>query len=1146
MKKLLFILVLLTYSNIFAVDFYYYQNQRIDLQQRVDRIAVVLKNTASSKIEIENSLKSRLSSDAKILETGFNTYEIKFDSYKLPTELMSISNSFLNMDFVKFVTPAYYGDSRTVIQIPTDEFMVRLKNEKDYERLLALNSENRVFISGNVLDKKGFLLKSFDDVQLNGLELSNIYFITGLFEYCEPNFIYPEGCLLNYWPNDPLIGGQWHLSNGGQTISTGGSATFDQPTSPGILDADMNLSSAWDITRGNANITVGVFDTGIDSAHPDLRTNVISGYDAIWNRRGVPRDSNGHGTCTAGLIAARGDNGVGVSGVAPLCKIQSFRILNAAGSGVTIALSRSFDSARVWGVEVLSNSWGGGSPSNAITNAINAAADSGRNGRGCAILFSSGNNGRSSVNYPAYLPKVMSVGATTNRDKRKAPGTGEQYWWGGNFGSDANGDLDICAPTICLTTDVQGAGGYNTTAGVNGDYDSTFNGTSCSCPNAAGVAALLVSLNSNLTRLEVYEYLCRGAEKIDRVTYNGFKTYGWWNAYYGYGRVNAYNSLKLAQGIDVVPPAIIYDPISSTTSTKYTRISAAFLDGDGVTPVPTEGPNQPALLYRVKRGDGGWGVLKSIYADSVTILGGRIFHLPGFGWNTQVKYFFVVRDEAGNQTFYPKHCRISATEGLLDAYYYAVGQQQTVTGRISNFNGPSSGGFYSAVTNLTNSALPILDTRVRVYGNHLNGAADIDDVNLQLVSPNLDSYEDRYSVFGRYTGTGVINGPSFFDGANNYMSSGNAPFTNATFKPDYPFENLNGTNSDGFWKFIAFDQASDGAGGPANNMRYDSLRITLTVLSALTSPAFVHQSPRDTLIDFGAVAAGQIEEATFYVKNNGTDTLNILGNPVISGADAARFSILFAPTRVMPNDSNAFIIRCSHPLNRNAGGNEGEFDNPQRATLRFRTDSPDHDTVFVSLQTANPLPVELASFTANVNKKDVELNWTTVTEINNSGFDIERKENTEWKKVSFVQGSGTSNNQKEYSYFDRNLQSGKYKYRLKQIDYNGEYEYHEMNTEIIVGIPQKYFLSQNYPNPFNPSTKIDFELPFDSQVKIKIYDMTGREVSTLVNNLVNAGYHTTQFTGVNLASGIYFCVIEAVDKNSANKFSKVIKMSLIK
>lgn len=1145
MKKLLFILVLLTYSNIFAVDYYYYQNQRIDLQQRADRIAVVLKNTTSSKNEIESSLKSRLSSDAKILETGFNTYEIKFSSYKLPTELMSVSNNFSNLDFVKFTTPVYYGESRSVIQVPTDEFIVRLRNEKDFEKLQMLNTENKIFISGNVFDNKGFLLKSYDDVTLNALDLSNIYYNTGLFEFCEPNFIYPEGGLLNYWPNDPFINSQWHLSNGGQTVRTGGSQTFDELSTTGVSDADMNVNLAWDITRGSANITVGVFDTGIDSAHPDLRTNVIAGYDAIWNRMGVPRDSNGHGTCTAGLIAARGDNGVGISGVAPLCKIQSFRVLNANGTGVLIALSRSFDSARVWGVEVLNNSWGGGTPNNTITLSINAAADSGRNGRGCAIFFSSGNDGRSYVSYPSSLPKVISVGATTNRDKRKAPGTGEQYWWGGNYGSNANGDIDVCAPTICLTTDIQGFGGYVQKAGVNGDYDSTFNGTSCSCPNVSGIAALLLSANSNLTRLQVYEYICRGSEKVDRVSYDNFKTYGWWNAYYGYGRVNAYYALKLAQGVDVVPPGIVYDPVRSTTNTQYTRIFATFYDQDGITPVPTEGPNQPYLFYRVKRADGGWGALYSLPADSVSLFGGRIFHMPGFGWNTQVKYFFIARDENGNASYYPKHCRVSATEGLLDAYYFAVGQQQTVTGRISNFNTAPAGGILSGGINLTNSQLPILDTRVRVYGSYNIAPFDIDDVHLQLVSPNMESYENRFSIFGRYPGNGSITGPTFYDGSNSYMASGNAPYTNANYRPDYPFESLNGTDANGLWKFIAYDQATEG-NPTIGSMTYDSLRLTMTVLSTRTSPCFVHLEPKDTVIDFGNVAGGQIKEVTYYVKNNGTDTLNILGNPVISGGDAARFSILFAPTRVMPNDSNAFIVRCSHPLNRSTGGNEPEFDNPQRATLRFRTDSPDHDTVFVSLQTQNALPVELANFTANVNKKDVQLKWATVSELNNSGFDIERKENNDWKKVTFIQGNGTTNVQKEYSYTDRNLQSGKYDYRLKQIDYNGNFEYYELNNEVTVGIPQKYFLSQNYPNPFNPSTKIDYELPFDSQVKIRIYDMTGREVAALVNGMTAAGYYTAQFNASSMASGIYFCSIEAADNNLNNKFSKVIKMSLVK
>lgn len=1144
MKTLLFILVLLTYSNIFAVDYYYYQNQRIDLQQRVDRMAVVLKNTANSKSEIENSLKSRLSSDATILETGFNVYEIKFNSYKLPNELDVISNSFSGISFVKFVTSTYYGDSKRVIQVPTDEFIVRLKNEKDFSKLQQLNIENKVFISGEVLDKKGFLLKSFDDVTLNALDLSNIYFITGLFEYCEPNFIYPEGSLLNYWPNDPLIGGQWHLSNVGQSVATGGIQPFDQLTTNPIFDTDMNLSQAWDITRGSANITVGVFDTGIDSTHPDLKANIVAGYDAYYNKMGVPRDSGSHGTCTAGLIAARNNNGVGISGIAPICKIQSFRIFNTGGATSNVAISRAFDSARVWGVEVLSNSWSGGTPANIKTNAINAAADSGRNGRGCAIIFSSGNDGRSRINYPAYLPKVLSVGATTNRDKKKGPGTGEQYWWGGNFGSDNNGDLDVCAPTICLTTDIQGAGGYNSTAGANGDYDSTFNGTSCSCPNVAGVAALLVSLNSNLTRAQVYEYICRGAEKVDQVHYNNLKSYGWWNAYYGYGRVNAYNSLKLAQGVDVVPPTIVFDPIQSTSSTLYTRFYAAFFDQDG-TAAPYDGPNQPYLFYRVKRGNGGWGPLESTTADSVSLFGYRIFHLPGFGWNTQIKYFFIARDESGNATYYPKHCRLSATEGLLDAYYYAVGQQQILSARLTNFAGVPAGGRLSGGITLTNTSMPILETKVKVNGTYTLSPLDIFDVNLQLVSPNQESYENRYGIFGEYPGNGSITSATFYDNADNYFSTGAAPYTNGNFKPDYPFHGLNGSDASGLWKFIANDQCSEGF--PGNGwMVYDSLRLTMTVLTNAISPAFVHLEPKDTIADFGVVADGQIKEVTFYVKNNGTDTLNILGGPVIRGTDAARFSVLFAPTKVLPNDSNAYIIRCSNPLNRSNGNGSSEFDSPERATLRFRTDSPDHDTVYISLQTETPLPVELASFTASVNKKDVLLNWKTVSEQNNSGFDIERKDNNEWKKVGFVQGAGTINSEKEYSYTDRNLNTGKYKYRLKQIDYNGEFKYHELNNEVTVGVPDKYFLSQNYPNPFNPSTKIDFELPFDSYVKMKIYDISGREVSVIKNEVMAAGFYTTQFNAANLASGIYFCSFEAAGKNSDAKFTKVFKMTLVK
>jgi hypothetical protein len=176
------------------------------------------------------------------------------------------------------------------------------------------------------------------------------------------------------------------------------------------------------------------------------------------------------------------------------------------------------------------------------------------------------------------------------------------------------------------------------------------------------------------------------------------------------------------------------------------------------------------------------------------------------------------------------------------------------------------------------------------------------------------------------------------------------------------------------------------------------------------------------------------------------------------------------------------------------------------------------------------LPVTLSSFISSVNGRNIKLDWVTVSELNNAGFEVYRSsitDSSKWTELGFVKGSGTAQNPTNYSFDDRNTTTGKYKYRLKQIDYNGNFEYHNLNGEVEVGIPTKYDLSQNYPNPFNPVTKINYELPFNSSVKMIVYDITGREIKTLVNEKVSAGYYTAQLDASNFSSGVYFYRIVA-------------------
>jgi len=175
-----------------------------------------------------------------------------------------------------------------------------------------------------------------------------------------------------------------------------------------------------------------------------------------------------------------------------------------------------------------------------------------------------------------------------------------------------------------------------------------------------------------------------------------------------------------------------------------------------------------------------------------------------------------------------------------------------------------------------------------------------------------------------------------------------------------------------------------------------------------------------------------------------------------------------------------------------------------------------------------PLPVELTSFTAATNNSGyVVLNWSTATEINNQMFEIERKaEGGEFVRIGYVNGYGTTTEPKDYSYVDQTVGNGQYYYRLKQIDFNGTYEYSAVVMVDVKG-PLTFDLGQNYPNPFNPSTKITYSVPVTGNVKLAVYNVVGEEVAVLVNGQVEAGFYETTFDASNLSSGLYLYKLQS-------------------
>ena len=193
----------------------------------------------------------------------------------------------------------------------------------------------------------------------------------------------------------------------------------------------------------------------------------------------------------------------------------------------------------------------------------------------------------------------------------------------------------------------------------------------------------------------------------------------------------------------------------------------------------------------------------------------------------------------------------------------------------------------------------------------------------------------------------------------------------------------------------------------------------------------------------------------------------------------------------------------------------------------------------------SPVPVELTSFTATAQNDFVELNWTTATEINNQGFEVQRSTtNSEFVTVGFVEGNGTTTEEHHYSFKDKDV-SGFLRYRLKQVDFDGSYEYSDIvEVEVLGNV--SYELAQNYPNPFNPVTNISYTLPTESQVKLSIYNPLGELVETIVNEKQDAGKYDAVWNAGNHPSGVYIYTLDAVSLNGSKQTKISKKMILMK
>jgi hypothetical protein len=273
------------------------------------------------------------------------------------------------------------------------------------------------------------------------------------------------------------------------------------------------------------------------------------------------------------------------------------------------------------------------------------------------------------------------------------------------------------------------------------------------------------------------------------------------------------------------------------------------------------------------------------------------------------------------------------------------------------------------------------------------------------------------------------------------------------------------------------------------------------------------------------------------------------GNIAVAGFSSPSGIYIYTPTgtllktlNVVTGNRSVYLLPNGNFITTNGTGIH-EIDSTSGALVRTIIAGANYQ--YVSLYDYTTIPVELTSFTANVVEGSVVLNWTTATETNNQGFEIQRSaDELNFDNIGFVPGFGTTTEPKIYSYTDQSVNSGVYYYRLKQIDFDGNFSYSEV-VEVDVALPTEFSLEQNYPNPFNPSTSIQFSLPVDARVTINIYNLVGEKVAEAVSSNFVAGLNKITFNASQLTSGIYFYRLDATGINGKT-FSDVRKMTLLK
>lgn len=527
MKLFISFLIFVLPLTAFAEEFYFYKNDKIYIQES-EKILIELQTVDDDFLENlleENSEFAKpFHKDTRLCYEDYSRFLTLYEIELLPNLTSLAKTEFMEKlktySEIYSVFQAYKHEKNGMLVF--GEMIVQFKKNTPRTKINRIITENNLaVIEDSEFIYNNFVLKIAQGNESNFFEIVNSLHQLNEVEFATPNFIKQNLLLVN----DPLFPQQWGMNNTGQNNGTPG--------------ADVKALKTWDyVTKGDSSLIIGILDTGVDFAHPDLATDLLDGYNATNNGSTPPIDqpADGHGTATSGIAAAIGDNFEGVHGMAAKCKIMPLKIFYPF---VESATANAINFGWQNGADVLSNSWGGTAPSSALESAFNQAKQNGRNGLGCVNLASSGNNNNSNNHYPSGYASTISVGSMSPCYERKSPSSCDNVT---NWGSSYGDQLNVVVPgTLIQTTDITGSGGY-----AAGNYTATFGGTSSACPLAAGVAACILAVDSTLTSDEVQDLMETTCEKVGNYSYNETKANGSWDFEMGYGLVNAYEAVAKA------------------------------------------------------------------------------------------------------------------------------------------------------------------------------------------------------------------------------------------------------------------------------------------------------------------------------------------------------------------------------------------------------------------------------------------------------------------------------------------------------------------------------------------------------------------------------------------------------------------------